>query len=97
MWKRLRLLFWRRICGFTRETALDLMDGIDAGDSVSISWRLLIIRRRRSPTPEALARLDAEFLAGGPVRDKVAGKVLDDIRRRETDRRIAAQYLTHKN
>ena len=106
MWQRFRLWWWERICGLPRESALDLMDGIDHGDRVTTCFRLIIVRRRcpRRAGAGDIERMDREFLAGGDKQTEIARRVLEDLgrrakedRRREVAHRRAADYFARRN
>jgi len=105
LWQRLRMFRWTRLAGLSREAALDLMDGID-GDSATLSLRLglSVLRRRRLPTADDLARMDAEFQADPERQAEVARRILEDLGRRANEKRlrgeaqqIVRQYLAGKN
>jgi hypothetical protein len=100
------MFWWTRLAGLSREAALDLMDGIDDGDSATLSLRLglSVLRRRRLPTADELARMDAEFQADPERQAEVARRILEDLGRRANEKRlrgearqIVRQYLAGKN
>jgi len=85
-WRRVRRAWHMWFRGLSREAAEDLIDGLDAGD------RPVAARPLRRPSPDvhggrrgrplSLAdpeALDSEFLAGGPVADRVVRRLAEEL------------------
>jgi len=81
-WRRARLWWHMWLRDLSRAEAEDLMDGLDWSDYL-IHLPPVRLRRlrwpRRRPSAADLDRLDADFRAGGKVRDAVVRGLARDL------------------